>query len=185
MNTFHEFGALFRTSICNPRISTILAFQGWLVLRSHDSASTSVYDPSFQLSRSITLTLPFVFQHPILANMPSSLPTLEEPPFLDWPLIQNPEHATCREFLSACQYNNTALALQLASDQEPAALTFGLNRALDCLHLQTARQLLLNGVQWDAQTVMSASNSFSAIKLLFDFGFNVNTGVLGGDTLLR
>lgn len=117
--------------------------------------------------------------------MPPNFPTFEEPPFLGLAQVPDREHATFSEYLSACNDNDAVIALQLAPDQEPATLTCGLNHAVRWLHLELARQLLRNGVQWDTQTVIYASKSLNAIKLLFDFGFNVNTGLLGGGNLLR
>lgn len=76
---------------------------------------------------SLTSTIP--------ANMPPNLPAFEEPLYLDVAWIQNLEHPTLPEFLNACGDNDAGLALQLASDQEPAALTVGVNRAIQSLTL--------------------------------------------------
>ena len=116
--------------------------------------------------------------------MPSNSTTSEEYPFLDIAVVENRDNTTFSEFSKACQFNDVSLALQLASEQDTAALTCGLNDAIDWRRYDLARQLLLSGAHWDTSTVRYASKSFDAIKLLIDFGFNVNTCVLGGGTLL-
>lgn len=115
--------------------------------------------------------------------MPTN-PASEELSFLKIVAIPDVHREAFKNFISACQSNDTISALQLASDQEPAALTWGLIKVMEWSHLELARQLLLHGVKWDTETVRAASKSFGAIKLLFEFGFNVNTGLLGGSTLL-
>jgi hypothetical protein len=116
--------------------------------------------------------------------MQQDSPTLEEHPLLDRAVVQNPEHATLREFYCACQSSNADLALQLPSDQKPAALTVGLNLAIRSLSLEIADRLLSNGVQWDTETMSYASKSLNTIQLLLDFGFDVTTVRITGGTLL-
>ncbi|KAF2277837.1 ankyrin [Westerdykella ornata] len=98
--------------------------------------------------------------------------------------IQNRTDALLATFLNACGNNDAALALQLAPNRDAGALTFGLNRAIGGSHLDLARQLLGAGAKWDAQTVRLASRSLDAVKLLVECGFDVNTGLVAGGTLL-
>jgi hypothetical protein len=121
----------------------------------------------------------------ISANLlPEPIP-IEDPPFIGAVTVQNREHETFPTFLEACRNNESALALQLAIDQEPAVLTWGLSHAIKAQHLDMARQLLLNGVRWDYHSLSYASRDLNAIKLLVAFGFNVNSTLLGGGNLLR
>lgn len=98
--------------------------------------------------------------------------------------ITNHTDASLLPFLHACKHNDAALALQLAPGLESGALTFGLNRALDGGHLDLARQLLAAGAKWDFNTVSHSSDSLDVVKLLVDFGFDVNTGLVAGGVLL-
>lgn len=88
--------------------------------------------------------------------------------------ILNPQDASLRPFLDACESNDVALALQLVAGRDRGLVTTGLNRAVGAGHLGLARQLLELGAKWDAQTVAHASKSLDALRLLVDFGFNVN-----------
>ncbi|KAF1999813.1 ankyrin [Amniculicola lignicola CBS 123094] len=118
-------------------------------------------------------------------NLPPKPILTEDLPFIGVATVQNREHETFPRFLEACRNNESAVALQLANDQEPAVLTWGLSHSIKAQHLDMARQLLLNGVSWDYHTLSYASRDLDAIKLLVDFGFNVNSTLLGGGNLLR
>jgi hypothetical protein len=63
-------------------------------------------------------------------------------------------------------------------------MTFELNRTIKDGNLDIARQLLDSGAKWDANTIIYASSSFDAVKLLVEAGFDVNTGLIGGGALL-
>jgi len=83
---------------------------------------------------------------------------------------------------------NSNKYLTYATIQDPLdpgiPMTFELNRAIQGGHIDLARQLLDSGAKWDADTIMNASGSFDAVKLLVEAGFDVNTGLIGGGALL-
>ncbi|KAF2108166.1 ankyrin repeat-containing domain protein [Lophiotrema nucula] len=116
--------------------------------------------------------------------MSSGLMSASHPPFLDYARIQNPQQPTLSLFLTACRDNDITTSLSQALDQEPGALTYGLNDAFRRSHLGLARQLLDNGAQYDTKTVLIASNSLDAIIMLVERGFNVNTALWHGGTVI-
>ena len=87
-------------------------------------------------------------------------------------------------FLNACTNNSAARVLQLAPNCEAGLLTCGLNRAIDGGHIDLPHHLLGVGSTWDAETVNIASRSLEAVKLLVESGFDVNTGLIGGNMFL-
>ncbi|CAO2658406.1 Nn.00g061290.m01.CDS01 [Neocucurbitaria sp. VM-36] len=98
--------------------------------------------------------------------------------------VRNPTDASLAPFLHACESDDATSALQLAPDRDVGALTFGLNRAVERGHLDLARKLLEMGAKWDTRTIHLASGSLEAVKLLVESGFDVNTGLIRGGTLL-
>lgn len=105
-------------------------------------------------------------------------------PHLTYAQIQNRTDAFLAKFMRACESNDVASALKLAPDRDAGALTFGVNRAVKGRHLDLARQLLEMGAKWDATTVSFAAGSLEAVKWLVESGFDVNTSLGGGGTLL-
>ena len=87
-------------------------------------------------------------------------------------------------FLQSCEDNDAAIALQLAPDRELGMLTYGLRRAVERGHLALASQLLEVGAKWDTRTVHLASRSHETVKWLIESGYDVNTSVARGATLL-
>ncbi|KAI4626237.1 uncharacterized protein J4E87_004737 [Alternaria ethzedia] len=87
-------------------------------------------------------------------------------------------------FLQSCEDNDAAIALQLAPDRELGMLTYGLRRAVERGHLALANQLLGVGAKWDTRTVHLASRSHETVKWLIESGYDVNTSVARGNTLL-
>jgi len=90
----------------------------------------------------------------------------------------------CAIFLQACESNNAAVALMLASGREPEPLTYGLNKAIECNHLDLATQLHTAGTRWDTRTVHCASDSHEGVKWLLELGYDVNTSIAYGTVLL-
>lgn len=116
--------------------------------------------------------------------MPQKLIEAPPHPYLTYAQVQNTTTEKLRPFLEACDSNDAAFALQLVPNRDAGALSFGLNRALGGGHLDLARQLLRVGAKWDTQTVILASKSLDAVKLLREFGFDVNSGLVEGSVLL-
>jgi hypothetical protein len=114
--------------------------------------------------------------------MAQNLP--ETGPHLGFAQIQNKNDPYAQTFLSACMKNDTATVLQLATDRDAGLLTFGLNHAVHAGNLDLATQLLAAGATWDAFTVDHASASLAGVKWLVENGYDVNTSLMGGGTLL-
>jgi len=87
-------------------------------------------------------------------------------------------------FLRACETNDAVVALKLASGRKPEPLTYGLNRAIECNHLDLAGQLHTAGAKWDTRTVHCASHSHEGVKWLLEWGYDVNTSIAYGAVLL-
>lgn len=104
--------------------------------------------------------------------------------YLTFTQVHDQTDTLLRPFLNACEHNDAILALQLAPNRDAGALTVGLNNAVRKSHLELARKLLGMGAKIDAMTVHEASRSLEAIKLLIEFGFDVNTSLIRGGTLL-
>jgi hypothetical protein len=117
--------------------------------------------------------------------MPPADPTPKQYPSLGLARVQDPEHENFVDFMHACGDNDVVLALQLTIEQEPAAMTAGLNHSIHLRYLELARQLVLRGAQWDSRTVTYASSSLDAIQLLVDSGLDVNSTLRGAGTLLQ
>jgi hypothetical protein len=87
-------------------------------------------------------------------------------------------------FIDACMENKAVLALQSAPTDDAGGLTFGLNRAVKAGHLDLARRLVEIGAKYDSFSVHTLSTSLDGVKWLLDTGYHVNTGLMGGGTLL-
>jgi hypothetical protein len=87
-------------------------------------------------------------------------------------------------FMKACVSNEITVALDLAPGREANSLTFGLNHALRKGHIELASRLLELGAKLDFNTIRNATESFEGIKLVCEAGYDVNTPLLGGGTLL-
>ncbi|KAH7114996.1 ankyrin repeat-containing domain protein [Dendryphion nanum] len=92
--------------------------------------------------------------------------------------------ASMVSFNDACNKNNPVLALQLAPEQHPNALTKGLNYTIMRGHLELATKLLQIGAKWDSRTVELAVPTLNSVKWLVDSGFDINTGMMGGSVIL-
>ena len=106
------------------------------------------------------------------------------PNYLTYATIQNPRDPSLAAYTNACASNNIPSALSLASTLDPGAVTSGLNMAVQKGYLDLARQLLIAGAKWDTFTIQYASSSFDAVRLLVECGYDVNTGLFGGGSLL-
>jgi hypothetical protein len=117
---------------------------------------------------------------------PNPLESIHPHPHLGHAQIQHPDNPTIPNFLTACASNDTATALQLAPSysHDAGVLTFGLTRAVKEGHLSLATQLLAQGALWDTFTVDSASASLAGVTWLVEKGYDVNTSLMGGGTLL-
>lgn len=98
-----------------------------------------------------------------------------------WPVGKDPKLA---RHARACASNDISSALSSSTHLDASGVTFRLNVTIQQHHLELARRLLDLGAKWDAHTIRDASGSFGAVKLLVECGYNVNTGLVGGGTLL-
>lgn len=87
-------------------------------------------------------------------------------------------------FLKACADNDLATSTHLAPINDTEALSVDLNIAIEGGHVELARQLISQGAKWDSRTIHLASESFQAVEMLLQCGFDANTRLIGGGVLL-
>jgi hypothetical protein len=87
-------------------------------------------------------------------------------------------------FFDACEKNDAVSAMQLAPKRDAGCLMWGLKKAVDAGYLDLASCLINFGATLDSFTAQNLSKSSDGVKWLLDSDYHLNTGLIGGGTLL-